>query len=176
LNDFLAQWPWLFGDADAVLAKIPDISALQQAVANLKQTVAFLKTNAPQLQLTVDLSSPTPQPYYTGLVFRAYAAQSADYLFSGGRYDRLLSSFQQTLQPAVGFSFDVDALSLALPDTDQAQPILIYFNDSQWQQAQALVQQTPNATLCLYDNLRQAQSQADSLGAKLIDLTQEVTQ
>lgn len=176
LADFLAQWPWLFGDADAVLAKIPEVPALQQAVATLKQTVAFLKTNASQLQLTVDLSSPTPQPYYTGLVFRAYAKRSADYLFSGGRYDRLLSSFQQTLQPAVGFSFDVDALSLALPDTPQPQPVLIYFDASQWAKAQQLVQQTPNATLCLYDNLHQARSQAQSLGAKLIDLTQEAPQ
>lgn len=174
LSDFLHEWPWLFGDAEAVLAKLPDLPAIARTATLLKQTVSFLQSNAPQLTLTVDLSSKTPQPYYTGLAFRAYAEQSADYLFSGGRYDRLLSSFQQTLQPAVGFSFDLDALSLSLPDQPSTTPTLIYFNDDQWSQAQALVQQTPNASLCLVDTLRQAQAQARSLGASLIDLTQEV--
>ncbi|WP_125571583.1 ATP phosphoribosyltransferase regulatory subunit [Lacticaseibacillus songhuajiangensis] len=174
LTEFLQEWPWLFGDAAAVLAKLPDLPAIQRTAGLLRQTISFLQRNAPELNLTVDLSSQTPQPYYTGLAFRAYAKQSADYLFSGGRYDRLLSSFQQTLQPAVGFSFDVDALSRSLADQPQQAPTLIYFNDQQWTDAQALVQATPNASLCLVDTLREAQMQAQSHGASLINLTQEV--
>jgi ATP phosphoribosyltransferase regulatory subunit len=174
LTEFLQEWPWLFGDAAAVLAKLPDLPATKRTASLLRQTISFLQRNAPELNLTVDLSSKTPQPYYTGLAFRAYAKQSADYLFSGGRYDRLLSSFQQTLQPAVGFSFDVDALSRSLPDQSQPAPTLIYFTDRQWAQAEALVQQTPNASLCLVDTLREAQSQAQSRGATLINLSQEV--
>lgn len=173
LSEFLAEWPWLFGDAQAVLDRLPALDQLQEVVANLKATVAFLQTNCPGFNLTLDLSSPSPQPYYTGLVFHAYATDSADFLFSGGRYDRLLSSFQQTLQPAVGFSFDVDALSTSVKQPAVVKPTLIYFDQSQWAQAQRLAADTPNASLCLAESLHQAQHQAQVAGAELIDLTKE---
>ncbi|WP_461214475.1 ATP phosphoribosyltransferase regulatory subunit [Lacticaseibacillus sp. GG6-2] len=174
LTPFLRQWPWLFGPAQGVLDALPDIPALSTIVTNLKQTVAFLQANCPQLALTIDLSSPSPQPYYTGLVFHAYRSESSDYLFSGGRYDRLLSSFQKTLQPAVGFSFDLDALAASVAPAPKTQPVLIYFDPSQWQEARALVAKTPNASLCLRDTRAQAEHLATTLGAKLIDLSQEV--
>ncbi len=173
LTAFLHKWPWVFGPAKTVLAELPDIPALATIVADLTQTVAFLQANCPHLNLTIDLSSPSPQPYYTGLVFHAYRRESSDYLFSGGRYDRLLSSFQQTLQPAVGFSFDLDALAASVAPAPTTTPVLIYFEASQWQEAQALVAKTPNASLCLQDTRAQAEHLAKTLGAKLIDLSQE---
>ncbi|MFD1485694.1 ATP phosphoribosyltransferase regulatory subunit [Lacticaseibacillus baoqingensis] len=176
LTAFLAAWPWLFGPADEVLAKLPDEPTIQASVADLRKTVAFLEANCPSLHLTIDLSSQSPQPYYTGLVFHGYRPDANDYLFSGGRYDRLLSSFQQTRQPAVGFSFDLDALAATLPQSPAVVPTLIYFTDTQWAQAQALAAKTPNASLCLTDSLAAAKRQAQGVGANLIDLSQEDAQ
>jgi ATP phosphoribosyltransferase regulatory subunit len=176
LTDFLADWPWLFGPADQVLAKLPADATIQASMADLRKTISFLQANCPDLQLTIDLSSQSPQPYYTGLVFHGYRPEANDYLFSGGRYDRLLSSFQQTRQPAVGFSFDLDALAATLPQKATEKPTLIYFTDSQWAQAQALAAKTPNASLCLADSLAAATRQAQSQGATLLDLSQEAPQ
>ena len=51
----------------------------------------------------VDFSEVGEQPYYTGLVFQAYLPQLDSAIASGGRYDKLLSSFGLDA-PSVGFS------------------------------------------------------------------------
>ncbi|MFO7850647.1 MAG: ATP phosphoribosyltransferase regulatory subunit [Spirochaetia bacterium] len=52
----------------------------------------------------IDLSEIGGQPYYTGLVFRSYLPGLDSALASGGRYDKLLSTFGFDC-PSVGFSF-----------------------------------------------------------------------
>lgn len=52
----------------------------------------------------IDLSEIGGQPYYTGIVFRAYLPGLDSEVASGGRYDKLLSSFGFDC-PSVGFSF-----------------------------------------------------------------------
>lgn len=52
----------------------------------------------------IDLSEVGGQPYYTGIVFRAYLPGLDSAVASGGRYDRLLASFGFDC-PSVGFSF-----------------------------------------------------------------------
>ncbi len=51
----------------------------------------------------IDLSEVGGQPYYTGIVFRAYLPGLDSESASGGRYDKLLSSFGFDC-PSVGFS------------------------------------------------------------------------
>ncbi|MEE1525692.1 MAG: ATP phosphoribosyltransferase regulatory subunit, partial [Lacticaseibacillus paracasei] len=109
--------------------------------------------------------------YYTGLFFHAYASDSRQYLFSGGRYDQLLASFQQDLLPAVGLAFDVDALTDILPDDPKPALTLVYGRPSQWQEAAAVVATTPHAQLCLVDSLAEAKTMAQKYHAKLIDLS-----
>ena len=52
----------------------------------------------------IDLSEIGGQPYYTGIVFRAYLPGLDSEVASGGRYDKLLASFGFDC-PSVGFSF-----------------------------------------------------------------------
>ncbi|MFP4266700.1 MAG: ATP phosphoribosyltransferase regulatory subunit [Spirochaetaceae bacterium] len=52
----------------------------------------------------IDLSEIGGQPYYTGIVFRSYLPGLDSALASGGRYDKLLSTFGFDC-PSVGFSF-----------------------------------------------------------------------
>lgn len=178
LTATLADWPWLFGDARTVLtsiAPLAGIAALTPIISQLTATVDFLQATFKDVQVTIDLSTPAPQNYYTGITFRGYGANGRDYLFSGGRYDQLLASFQNTALPAVGLSFDVDAVVRMQPAMNE-EPVkqLIYFSRAQWQAARTWQKQHPGSVLCLAKTLRQAQSIAKQQGLTLIDLTKEV--
>lgn len=61
-------------------------------------------------KITVDLGLVHRNNYYTGVVFRAYAAGSGDTAISGGRYDTLFGEFGMNL-PAVGLAVDANVLS-----------------------------------------------------------------
>ncbi len=177
-SDVVRQWPWLFGDAATVLATLTPLAQVPELavmLTELRATVAFIKAQFPKQRITIDLSVPAPQNYYTGMVFRGYTDETTRFVFSGGRYDRLLASFQNTALPAVGLSFDVDAVVAMLPQPDQPAPTLIYFDDTQWTHAQALQERTANCSLCLADSRKAAAAIAAQTGATLIDLTQEAT-
>lgn len=175
-GDFLGEWPWLFGDFDTVMAvvkRLPKIPKVQTVIENLNAINQFLKQLAPDQRVVLDLSIPSPQTYYTGMAFRGYTQNASDYLFSGGRYDDLLTSFQQIKEPAVGLAFDVDALADRVPLQETPQSTLIYFNSDQWQQAEAVLKSTPNSTLCLADSREEANRIAVSNNQQLLDLTKE---
>ena len=172
---FLAEWPWLFGDFDSVMqivGTLPEIATLKPVIDDLKATAGFIRTQSPDQQVVLDLSIPSPQSYYTGMAFRGYTQNAADYLFSGGRYDDLLTSFQQVKEPAVGLAFDVDALADRMPEPETPQQTLIYFDATQWQLAEQTLQQTPNSSLCLADSREEATRIAVSTNKQLLDLTE----
>ncbi|KRK57981.1 ATP phosphoribosyltransferase regulatory subunit [Lentilactobacillus hilgardii] len=172
---FLAEWPWLFGDFDQVIRiveTLPRSTELEAIIKDLIATKSFINQQFPNFQVTLDLSVRSPQSYYTGMAFRGFTGKSADYLFSGGRYDDLLTNFQKVKVSAVGVAFDVDALveRTALPANKQQ--TLIYFDDDQWQLAEKKLQEIPNSTLCLTQSVQAAKRLADSDGNKLLDLTE----
>lgn len=171
---FITEWPWLFGDVDSIMNTVktlPDQGLLRPILSDLEKTVDFIATQAGSVSVVLDLSRPTPQRYYTGMAFRGYTQSDADYLFSGGRYDELLTSFQKVKEPAVGVAFDVDALAdRAAPPSDEPRTLL-YFEPTQWAAAEATLKKTPNATLCLADSLAEAQAIARSQQMTLVNLT-----
>jgi ATP phosphoribosyltransferase regulatory subunit len=64
-------------------------------------------------QLAVDLAEVRGLDYYTGLVFRIFAADLGFEVGSGGRYDALVARFGRPL-PAVGFMLGLDRVALLL--------------------------------------------------------------
>ncbi|HEV2765102.1 MAG TPA: ATP phosphoribosyltransferase regulatory subunit [Pyrinomonadaceae bacterium] len=58
----------------------------------------------------IDLGDVSGLDYYTGLVFKIYAAGAGARVGSGGRYDELTANFGRR-EPAVGFVFDLDSLT-----------------------------------------------------------------
>ncbi|MBU9788252.1 ATP phosphoribosyltransferase regulatory subunit [Lentilactobacillus sp. IMAU92037] len=173
-SKFLAEWPWLFGDFDKAMRLVktmPEIAELHQIIDDLTATKAFINQQFPDYKVALDLSIPSPQTYYTGMAFRGFTDKSADYLFSGGRYDDLLTNFQKVHVSAVGVAFDVDSLVERTVVQSEKPVTLIYFNQDQWQLAEAKLRELKNATLCLADNLAAAQRLATSTGSQLIDLT-----
>lgn len=70
----------------------------------IEEIVRTLESAGYGENVRIDLSEIGGQPYYTGLVFRSYLPGLDSALASGGRYDKLLSTFGFDC-PSVGFSF-----------------------------------------------------------------------
>lgn len=171
---FINEWPWLFGDFNQVMKVVdtlPDMTALAGIIDQLKETATFIRQLFPTANVTLDLSIPSPQSYYTGMAFRSFTDKSSDYLFSGGRYDDLLTNFQNVKTSAVGVAFDVDALVERTSFPDETPNTLIFFDDDQWQEAEATLTKFANATLCLTDDFEAAKWLAASTNSQLINLT-----
>ncbi|MFD0896735.1 ATP phosphoribosyltransferase regulatory subunit [Loigolactobacillus binensis] len=172
---FLQTWPWLFGDFAKVLDQLkllPEVPELQSIMQELAATQAFLTQQFPQQRIELDLSIESPQAYYTGMIFHGYSDSTAEFLFSGGRYDQLLSSFQNTLQPAVGLAFEVDQLAQYTTATATAPTTLIYFDAASWQAAQQALLQNPASSLCLAETKHEAEQIAQRTHSKLLDVTE----
>jgi ATP phosphoribosyltransferase regulatory subunit len=95
-------------EAARVFAFSPAAAA---AVAELQAVVAAAASAGLGAQVTVDLSEVRGLDYYTGLVFRAYAAGLGFEVGAGGRYDTLLARFGRPMA-AVGFMLGLDRLAL----------------------------------------------------------------
>ncbi len=61
----------------------------------------------------IDLGDVSRLDYYTGLTFKIYVSGAGTRVGSGGRYDQLTASFGNA-EPAVGFVFELDALTEVL--------------------------------------------------------------
>lgn len=61
-------------------------------------------------KIIVDLGLVQRNDYYTNIVFSAYVEECGDAVLLGGRYDNLLGYFDLPM-PAIGFAFNVDAIS-----------------------------------------------------------------
>lgn len=175
---FLSNWPRLFGQADQVLQQLSQFKfpvSIQSELAELRNLISWIQENFPNQDVQIDLSNAAPQEYYTGITFQAYSSQSSSYLFSGGRYDHLLSHFQTESVPATGLGIDVDRLvDIKMGDQTKPVPTFIYYDDQHWLEAETLLMKLQNAQLCLVDSLAEAEKIARDQQAELINLSGEV--
>ncbi len=111
----------LYGDA-AVLEQaarvLPALPAITEALAQLR----WLAGQVQGVRVSFDLGDSRGYAYYSGMRFAIYAAQAADALVRGGRYDGVGAVFGHRVErerPAVGFSLDLKELVAAVP----AQPL-----------------------------------------------------
>lgn len=133
-----------------------------------------LVAKLPNQEVRVDLTSSAPQDYYTGVTFKAYLPTESAYLVSGGRYDKLLNTFQAQQVPAVGMGIDLDLLAQLVIEKDQPGRQVkkqLYCETKQLKQALAIVEQTPDLTLSLATSLQAARLLAKRKGEKLQILT-----
>jgi ATP phosphoribosyltransferase regulatory subunit len=80
----------------------------------------------PGVRVVVDLAEVRPSTYYTGVFFSLYASSFPRSIAAGGRYDGLVGRFGKA-RPAVGATFDVEALAAARVRAadDAARPLRI---------------------------------------------------
>jgi len=126
----LKRWPLAFGeDGEDVMWQLQSIPAAKKIIDNWLRLAEFVHQHYPEVTVTVDLAASSPQPYYTGAIMRGFIPSLGRYLFSGGRYDRLLENFQNETLPAVGMGLDIETIlkkwRMAPTDDITREPIIV---------------------------------------------------
>ena len=111
----LARLPELFGGKEVIketqelLNNAENITSLKciQDVYEVMDKLGLSK------YISVDLGMLQNLNYYSGLIFRGYCMEVGDSILSGGRYDKLIENFGESL-PATGFAINVDIVLEAL--------------------------------------------------------------
>lgn len=98
---------------DRARAEWPEHAAIGQALDDLAWIVRHVQQTHPDVRIGIDLSDLGGQDYYSGIRFSVMGTAASQVLASGGRYDHVGRVFGRE-RPAVGFSLDLKALSLAL--------------------------------------------------------------
>ena len=101
---------------DQARRRLPAHPAIAAALHDLAWLGEHLRAAHPDIEISFDLSDMSGYAYYSGVRFAVYAAGSTDALLRGGRYDEVGAVFGRN-RPAVGFSLDLRALSVAMPAT-----------------------------------------------------------
>jgi ATP phosphoribosyltransferase regulatory subunit len=123
----VAQTAGLAPDAAALLAELPTlrggpevlervrraVPAAGPACERLLETRALLEEHGVADAILLDLGVLRDWPYYSGIVFEAYAAGVGTPVAMGGRYDGLGERFGRS-RPAVGFAVALDLLHRAV--------------------------------------------------------------
>jgi len=94
-----------------------DIEVSREGITELKEIDTLLKSmDVPKEKADVDITIVRGLGYYTGPVYETTLIDLPDYgsVFSGGRYDNLVSRFSGQKIPATGSSFGVDRMLSAL--------------------------------------------------------------
>jgi ATP phosphoribosyltransferase regulatory subunit len=130
LDEFLKQSAPKITDAKrAAFCRLTQIAGQAEALAQARATLVNETSRAAVERLAavydaltalglaehfdIDFGDTGGQEYYTGLTFKVYVPGWGTEIGSGGRYDNLISNFGPA-EPAVGFSFALDALAGAL--------------------------------------------------------------
>lgn len=122
LKDTIARLPTLHGGLEVLnkLTYIEKNRAAVNAVKELMEVYAALKSMGVEEQILVDMGVLRGLDYYTGVVFEGFSPELGYGLLGGGRYDNLLSQFGFPC-PATGFALGMDRLTLVLKNQEQEQ-------------------------------------------------------
>ncbi|MFG6114634.1 ATP phosphoribosyltransferase regulatory subunit [Halobacillus sp. MO56] len=145
-----------------------------QAINELKQLYKILKQYEVEQYVSFDLNLISHMDYYTGILFEGYAPNLGSLLCNGGRYDKLLPSFQLNAS-ATGFAIRLERLVEALAaQSDEEQRIGILVDDDTFadglEQAQDLRSEGKKVLLQHVDQVPDLQQFKADL-AEAIDLT-----
>ncbi|WP_367341649.1 ATP phosphoribosyltransferase regulatory subunit [Limosilactobacillus sp.] len=173
---FLKRWPRLFGSVEELVAELTSLQippVAQPIINDLVSLAKFVKNNLAGQSVIIDLSSLVPQKYYTGMIFKAYSGQSNDYVISGGRYDKLLTGFQEASAPAVGLGINIDLLAQLWKKPAGTKNKLVFCQSDAYAKALQLIAQHSNYSLALSADLAGAQKEAAQAGMELITVGSE---
>lgn len=125
ISEILKRLPNMFGNTE-VLKEAKSLTDDKRALASidrLEQLYKVLCVYGLETQVSFDLGMLSKYKYYTGIIIKAYTYGLGEPIVTGGRYDRLLSSFGKSAA-AVGFVIGVDQLMMALSRQDIDIPVL----------------------------------------------------
>lgn len=137
----LRRLPYLFGDTE-VLDEAEELAGPCSSLDHLRQLQAELSAAGYEDCVRFDLGLVHQLDYYTGLVFRGYAAGAGAPVLSGGRYDGLMEQFGRKAE-AIGFAVDVDAVGACLTVEMPKLDTVIHYGPGLLAQALAEVDDRP---------------------------------
>lgn len=117
---FFKKLPWLFGD-ESILdegLKYAFNDELKESITYLRKFAEVLKKLGYEKTVLYDLGMVPRLNYYTGITFRGYVDGVGTAVLSGGRYDKLISTFGDD-KPAVGFSMNLDSVLDIIKDKNK---------------------------------------------------------
>lgn len=122
-RDVLLQMPALYGTYDVIdqLEKLVDNPLSREALDNLRAVLDHLDAAGLLEFVSLDLGQLQSLNYYSGVIFKGFTYGLGFPLFSGGRYDQLVSNFGRDLS-ATGFSIGLNFALLALRRQGHALP------------------------------------------------------
>ena len=130
-KELFLKLPWLFGGKE-VLEEGKKYCFNEE----MKESIAYLENLSRELDqlgygdlVYYDLGMVPTVNYYTGITFRGYVEGVGTTVLSGGRYDKLISTFGED-RPAVGFSINLDSVLDIIKDEeiDAKDTYIIYYN------------------------------------------------
>jgi ATP phosphoribosyltransferase regulatory subunit len=124
------------------LLEMVEYPACQEALQNLKNVLAVLDDYNLMQYISIDLGMLQSINYYTGIIFKGFTYGLGFPLFSGGRYDNVVSSFGRDLA-ATGFSIGINFVMAALrrqgqPDQNNDSLIRLVYDEGQRPRALAI--------------------------------------
>ena len=130
---FLNELPLLFGGIEVIekAKKYAFNDELKNSLSYLEGIYLNLKELGYDDIITFDLAMVPRLNYYTGIIFRGFVDGVGATVLSGGRYDKLISTFGRDY-PAVGFSINLDTLLSVLEietNSSNVRSIIYYGKD-----------------------------------------------
>ncbi|NVT57873.1 ATP phosphoribosyltransferase regulatory subunit [Listeria monocytogenes] len=156
LDDFILALPRLFGPATAILKQAKNLTTDKGILTALREMETIVEAVSYTADISVDLGLVQDFHYYTGIIFRGYADLAADNFLSGRRYDHLLEQFTSASSPAVGLALNLDSLTTlqnraGVIKKQVSTSLLIHYDLDAIQQAEKLMQETPNSELSFFE-------------------------
>lgn len=178
----LKQLPKLFGD-ESVFDKAYELitdektAPILEYLKNLYQNLKKINKN-----VTVDLGLVNRTDYYTGVVFKGYIEGYGEEVLSGGRYDDLLSKFDDNRNiGAIGFAINIDAVTqkiLQNNDVVLVKPKIIVFAENGFEieginHLQKLINEKVICEYSVFDTLEETIELAKKENIKQIDIVND---
>lgn len=122
-REVLLQMPALYGTYDVIdqLELLVDNALSREALENLRAVLDHLAAAGLLEFVSLDLGQLQSLNYYSGVIFKGFTYGLGFPLFSGGRYDQLVSNFGRQLS-ATGFSIGLNFALMALRRQGQILP------------------------------------------------------
>ncbi len=93
------------GDLESFINGLPKELQEHESIKEIEEVLIGVKSNSPKINIKFSPTLMRGFDYYTGTVFEVFdtSGENKRSLFGGGRYDELLSIFDEEEVPAVGF-------------------------------------------------------------------------
>lgn len=135
--------PEFFGSIEILeyAKKYIDMPEALDAIENIRVIYDLIDDAGLGKYVSVDLGMVHHLEYYTGVIFRGYSSHIGENIISGGRYDRLIESFGNSMS-STGMAINIDSIlevyrKIGITET-HGTDVIIYFEEKQSKKAYAL--------------------------------------